>query len=512
MDRRTLIAISICFLIFIGWQKFYIEPRMPKPSATTAQTTGAPTAAAVSTGTAAVPTNAPVTTELKTLPLKTGLGMASIGNGRKFITDWTLDRYKLTLEKDAKQISLKDVAHAMEGEGEIAFDVPEYAYANGVPGTLSSIPNGVLWSYEDANMKLSREFVQNPEQPFVEMKISAEFKTKRPNFAFIGLSNNESEKDPESRDRQLLYYADGSIERIHMGDVKPVMDLPGEMKWIGAQSRYFVLALVPMSGQARALAQQTGEKQGKISLVYPISQNGFSVPFRVYFGPKESDLLKAVDPTLTHTIDFGMFTVVAVPILKLLKWIHGVVSNWGLAIILLTLIIKIATFPLTYKSMASMKKMAKLQPEIEKLRKKYENDKEAQNRELLTFMRTNGYNPVSGCLPMVIQMPVFFALYRVLYSSTDLYHTPFFGWIHDLSSKDPIYITPILLVATMWLQQKLTPSTTTDPMQAKMLQYMPIFFGLLMLNLPAGLTVYMLTNAIASIGQQAYMNRKFKNA
>ena len=192
---------------------------------------------------------------------------------------------------------------------------------------------------------------------------------------------------------------------------------------------------------------------------------------------------------------------------KIKEW----VKNWGIAIILLTLLIKLLTFPLTYKSMASMKKMAALQPQLNALKEKHANDKEALNRELLTFMRTNGYNPMSGCLPMLIQMPVFFALYRVLYSSIELYQAPFFGWITDLSLKDPYYITPVLLTGFMYLQQKLTPSTISDPMQAKMMQWMPVFFGVLMINLPSGLTIYMLVNAIASIFQQMYLNKKLNH-
>lgn len=224
------------------------------------------------------------------------------------------------------------------------------------------------------------------------------------------------------------------------------------------------------------------------------------------------DIMKTVEPALEPTIDFGMFTVFAYPILKFMKWLHEVFGNWGIAIILLTLVIKIITFPLTYKSMKSMKKMAVLQPQIKALQEKYKDDKQTLNQEMISFMRTQGYNPLSGCLPILIQMPVFFALYQVLYSSIELYQAPFYGWIHDLSVKDPFYITPVLLTGLMYLQQKLTPSTITDPMQAKMMQWMPVMFGLLMINLPAGLTIYMLVNAGASIIQQFWINKKLNAA
>lgn len=272
------------------------------------------------------------------------------------------------------------------------------------------------------------------------------------------------------------------------------------------------MALVPDMPATRALGQATSATAGKISLVYPVMGNQFSVSLKAYFGPKEINALKEVDESLTTTVDFGWFTVFAYPILKFMKWLYEIFKNWGVAIIVLTIVIKIITFPLTYKSMVSMKKMAKLQPQIKALQEKYKDNKQALNQEMITFMKTNGYNPVSGCLPILIQMPVFFALYRVLYSSIELYQAPFYGWIHDLSLKDPFYITPITLTVTMFLQQKLTPNTATDPMQQKMMQWMPVFFGIMMVSLPAGLTIYMLVNALTSIVQQLYLNKKLANA
>jgi YidC/Oxa1 family membrane protein insertase len=215
-----------------------------------------------------------------------------------------------------------------------------------------------------------------------------------------------------------------------------------------------------------------------------------------------------VEPTLDHVVDFGWFTVFAYPLIKVLKWLYQFVQNYGVAIILLTLLLKVLTYPLTYKSMKSMKNMAKLQPQLQKIRDKYKDDREALNREMLTLMKNHGYNPMAGCLPMLVQMPIFFALYRVLYSSIELYHAPFAFWIHDLSSRDPFYVTPVLLSLTMFVQQKLTPNTATDPAQAKMMQLMPLIFGAFMLTLPSGLTIYMLVNAIASIGQQMILNKK----
>jgi YidC/Oxa1 family membrane protein insertase len=222
--------------------------------------------------------------------------------------------------------------------------------------------------------------------------------------------------------------------------------------------------------------------------------------------------LTKVDPILSDAINFGWTSFIAIPLLSGLKWLYanlpGPIKNYGLAIILLTFLIKMLLFPLMYKSMTSMAKMSKLQPQMNALREKHKDNKEKLNQEMMTFMKTNGYNPISGCLPILLQMPIFFALYRVLFNSMELYHAPFAGWIHDLSSPDPFYVTPILLCGLMFLQQKLSPNTAADPAQQKMLQIMPVMFGAFMLMLPSGLTIYMVVNSAVSISQQYYLNRK----
>ncbi len=517
MDRKTIFAIGLSLLFFVGWQKYYIEPRMVKPHSTPSSgaqmsaptTAGAPAASAV-VGSGAVATPVPATNVVaKSTEIVTGTGRAMIGDAGKFFTGWNLTEYRRESKKDAPPVDLFTVTQNPAGEGELAFDSPELAYANNVQGTMRASEGGAIWTYEDANLKLTREYTYGPNLNYVDLVIAAEFKTKKPGFAFISIDSKGPAEDPEEADRQLLQYTDTTLERFALNDVEPTQQLPGVTKWIGTQNRYFLFSIVPGMPASSALAQKLAEKHSKISLVYPVQGNAIRIPMKVYFGPKEMNVLRSVEPSLDLTIDFGWFTFFAYPILKVMKWIHGEVGNWGWAIVLLTLLIKILTFPLTYKSMKSMKKIAVLQPQMNALREKYKDDKEALNREMITFMRTQGYNPVSGCLPILVQMPVFFALYRVLYSSIELYHAPFFGWITDLSLKDPLYITPVLLTGLMWLQQKITPSTATDPMQAKMLQWMPLFFGLLMVNLPAGLTVYMLVNAAASIVQQQYLNKKF---
>jgi YidC/Oxa1 family membrane protein insertase len=515
MDRRTLSAILLCFAIFIGWQKFYIEPRMPAPTTSPAQQQlGSQATAQSAVSSQPVQTNpAPVTPAAQhpaqTLALESGTGTVTIADDGKFLKEWRLKNYHTQLSDESPAISLPWVTH-QDSAVEFAFEDPSLAYLSKVQGDLAQTPKGALWTYEDANVKMTREFIIQKDLPYIDLKISAQFKTKHPSYAFLSLgAQKAAEKDSEEQDRQLVYFTNQAIERVHLKDATNVKEVATPVKYIGATSRYFVLSLVAQgSVEPKALIQPTAPGSARASLVYPVADNAVTIPVRLYFGPKELNILRSVEPTLDHTVDFGWFTVFAYPIMQLLKWLYGFVGNYGVAIILLTLLLKLLTFPLTYKSMKSMKEMARLQPQLQKLRDKYKDDKQALNQEMLVLMRSHGYNPVAGCLPILIQMPIFFALYRVLYSSIDLYHAPFSLWIHDLSAPDRFYVTPVLLSLTMFIQQKLTPNTATDPAQAKMLQLMPLIFGAFMLALPSGLTVYMLVNALASIIQQLILNKK----
>jgi YidC/Oxa1 family membrane protein insertase len=555
MDRKTLLAVTLCFLIYLGWQKFYIQPYYQAgPTSVTSgqianpsnlsqnardgiqeeQTQQDRTTTSQSSPTLH-PAPAPVAKRpSQKLPLHTSIGEAILGDDGRFFADWTLKSYKLDISPEAASVNLNSVTNQGAGELGLAFEDPSLAYLNGVQGEIKPTPQGAIWTYEDANVKLTREFTASEQAPYVDLKINADFKTKAPRYAFVSVAAKGLEKDPEAQDRQLVYWTQDAVERVSLKDSVPLKEIPTPVKYVGATNRYFIMAAVanptpttsaegiPVSysgsnlpkGLIQSLPAQYGQGQsaGQANLVYSMNGNSVSIPLRVYFGPKDLEILRKVEPTLDHTVDFGWFTVFAYPLLKILKWLYQFLQNYGLAIIFLTILLKIATYPLTYKSMKSMKKMAALQPQLQKIREKYKDDKEALNREMLTLMRSHGYNPAAGCLPILIQMPIFFALYRVLYSSIELYHAPFALWIRDLSSHDPFYVTPVLLSLTMFIQQKLTPNTATDPAQAKMMQLMPLIFGAFMLALPSGLTVYMLVNAITSILQQLILNKKFATA
>jgi YidC/Oxa1 family membrane protein insertase len=243
--------------------------------------------------------------------------------------------------------------------------------------------------------------------------------------------------------------------------------------------------------------------------VIPSGQSGL-FNYSLYLGPKDYSLLKAQNLGLENAIDFSRFrllTWLAILLLTILKFLFGYVHNYGVAIIILTILIKVIFWPLGNKSYKSMKEMQKLQPKMAALREKYKDDKARLNQETMALYKAHKVNPLGGCLPMVAQIPVFFGLYNALLYAIELRHSPFFWWIQDLSAKDPYYITPIIMGATMFLQQKMTPSGG-DPTQAKIMLFMPIIFTFMFLNFPSGLVIYWLFNNIISIGQQMHINKQ----
>jgi YidC/Oxa1 family membrane protein insertase len=233
---------------------------------------------------------------------------------------------------------------------------------------------------------------------------------------------------------------------------------------------------------------------------------------RFFFGPKDFDVLRSIDPQLTYAIDFGIFRWFVVPLHNALKWVHGYAGNWGWSIIILTVIINIVMFPLRHKSVVSMRKMQEIQPEVKAIQDRYAKLKatdparQKMNTEMMALYRERGVNPASGCIPMLLTMPVLFAFYQLLSVAIELRGAPFAGWIKDLSAHDPLYVTPVLMGATMFVQQKMSPATL-DPVQQKMMMIMPVVFTFMFLQAPSGLVLYWFVSNLWTIGQQMLTNR-----
>jgi YidC/Oxa1 family membrane protein insertase len=304
----------------------------------------------------------------------------------------------------------------------------------------------------------------------------------------------------------------GEIEEVDVDDLKEGSVAYSQgVTWTSFQTKYFLSVLVPGAQVAERtqLVRKGDAIENLLESPYFTLQGGErrKLDYLVYIGPKEPALLKAAGHQLGKIVEFGFFNLLAQPLFTVLTFFYGYFKNYGVAIILLTILIKIIFWPLTHKSYSSMKSMQKLQPEMQALRDKFKNDKERLNKEMMALYKTHSVNPLGGCLPMVVQIPVFFALYKVLLSSIALRHADFAFWLTDLSAKDPYYITPLLMGASMFVQQKMTP-TTADPMQAKIFMMMPIIFTFMFLNFPSGLVIYWLVNNLLTILQQYFIHRK----
>jgi YidC/Oxa1 family membrane protein insertase len=286
----------------------------------------------------------------------------------------------------------------------------------------------------------------------------------------------------------------------------------GDIKWFSFGGEYFTALLIPPPSKEITLSVKGSEKELLRADVMTPSisippQGKVNVNYQIYLGPKDEDRLKALGVGAEKLTDFGYFTIVAKPLLWFIRLTHKVTGNYGIDIIIISILIKIIFLPLTQISMKSMKEMQKVQPEMSRLKEQYKNDKAKLQQEIMLLYKRRKINPMSGCLPMLIQIPVFIALYNALQNGIEMRHAPFFLWIVDLSAKDPIYITPIIMGATMFIQQKMTPSAA-DPAQAKMFLLMPVMFTFLFLNFPSGLVLYWLVNNVLSIAHQYYLNKK----
>jgi YidC/Oxa1 family membrane protein insertase len=286
----------------------------------------------------------------------------------------------------------------------------------------------------------------------------------------------------------------------------------GDIKWFSFGGEYFTALLIPPPSKEITLSVKGLEKELlRADVMTPsvtIPPRGVvSATYRIYLGPKDEGPLEALGVGAEKLVDFGYFTIIAKPLLWFVRLTHKATGNYGIDIIIISILIKIIFLPLTQISMKSMKEMQKVQPEMNRLKEQYKDDKARLQQEMMLLYKRRKINPMSGCLPMLIQIPVFIALYNALQNGIEMRHAPFMLWIMDLSAKDPIYVTPIIMGATMFIQQKMSP-TTGDPAQAKMFLLMPVMFTFLFLNFPSGLVLYWLVNNVLSIAHQYYLNKK----
>ena len=315
-----------------------------------------------------------------------------------------------------------------------------------------------------------------------------------------------------------VVFSDPEMERLERSDVATQSTYGGQFDFLGVDNHYFIAVALPqqraVTAQYRAvpLPSLVPDGDSRDLMAFDLTVPDGATDLKFFLGPKDFDILELASSPLVRSIDFGWLSVLVVPLHRSLKWVYSWVGNYGFAIIAVTILINLIIFPLRHKSVVSMRKMSEIQPEMKAIQERYAHmkatdpDKQKMNQEVMALYRDRGVNPVSGCLPMLLTMPVLFAFYRLLSMSIEIRGAPFVFWITDLSVHDPFYVTPVIMGVSMVVQQRLTPSQA-DPMQQRIMMLMPVVFTFMFLWAPAGLVVYWLTSNLLGIGQQVVTNR-----
>jgi YidC/Oxa1 family membrane protein insertase len=540
MDKKTILAFVLSLAVLIVWSILFApkpaQKTEPSTKEGTAQSQPAPTvspqpAPAVQKMERPADSMAPKAEE-KEVVVETPLYRAVFSSTGASIKSFKLKKYHVAADPDSPlvelargQVPLVTLQFDPGGKKDtnpVIYHVNENSVtleAGASPRELTfraTTSDGLLFQQtfriDPDHYAIEHGFtVSNPLEKPVEGILKAQISSLPPKestsyYSFIGAS--------------LLL--NNKYEEIASKDLKNEKSLSGLIAWISYQEDYFMTAFVPEAESqanfaARTLGSGVFEQIWSAALQPVPSGNQFSTHSTLYMGPRDLDMLKVIGRKLDLAIDFGWTDIIAKPLLYLLRFFNQYTGNYGIAIILLTILIKILFWPLTHKSYKSMKEMQKIQPLMAKIREKYKDNREMMNKEMMSLYKTYKVNPMGGCLPMVIQIPVFFALFRILGNSIELRHAPFVLWINDLSAPDRLfhlpftipYMTPpsgipvltLLMGASMFIQQKMTP-TPGDPMQAKIMLFMPVIFTFMFINFPSGLVLYWLVNNVLSIGQQ----------
>ena len=388
---------------------------------------------------------------------------------------------------------------------------------------LAGAPATLTFDYQDASGLSARKvFTFLPDSPYV-FALSATIKQGERDIvptilggAGIGSGLVMSSMGTYSPPPQPIFYRDGSVSRIATADIPKNAVQEGTFGFAGVDDHYFMFAAIggqPLRVTYKPLDMPvSGTDKVAHFVEWSVRYPAPAGNARFFLGPKDFDVLAAVDRDLVRSIHFGIFAWLVVPLLQALKWVNGYVGNYGWSIIILTVIINLAMFPLRHKSVVSMRKMQEVQPEVKAIQDRYAKLKmsdparQKMNAEMMTLYRERGVNPASGCVPMLLTLPVLFAFYSMLSVAIELRGAPFVGWIRDLSVYDPLFITPVLMGLTQLVQTKMTPSTA-DPMQQKMMLFMPLIFMTMFIWAPSGLVLYWTVSNLWAIGQQVLTNK-----
>lgn len=553
-QTRLIIAIALSFLVFLVWNYFFVDPAQmtPPPQATTQDgepVTGEPVTpqASVQPAETAPLASPPETTAApapehppRIITVHAPLYSVNISETGAVFDSFTLTEYRETTEPDSP---LKELIPAILPGGTVMAGFSGGSLENVNQATFSAnivedivevidAPREIRFTWTSPEgVSIEKAFTFSPNTYLIDLDISLQNATAAPiqGNLWLSLVNYAPEASRGYGFEGPSGLIDDSVEQIKIKNIEDQSVYPGTIRWIALQTQYFITSIIPPTptkAEMKMIEQPNGVVENRfVNPLETIQPNTrLSHNFQLFFGPKSLKVLSQYGNGLDRLVNFGMFDFLGKPCLWLMNYLYSFIPNYGIAIIILTTIIKLLLWPLGNKSYKSMNEMKKIQPLMTEIREKYKNDKKKMNEELMGLYKIYKVNPVGGCLPMALQIPVFFALYRMLYESIELRHAPFVGWINDLSAPDrlfhfdfaiplmqPPYGIPVLTIimgGTMFLQQKMSPPPG-DPTQAKMMMFMPIMFTVIFINFPAGLVLYWLVNNILSISQQYYISKKY---
>jgi YidC/Oxa1 family membrane protein insertase len=559
MERRLLLAIVLTFVVLTAYQWLVpmSQPAQPTQTAAPVATaplaqppavSAAPTPPAVATPEAVAPVETVhADTAERTITVDNGVVRARFSNRGATLIAWELLNY---MGPDGKPVDLvpHDVPPNQPKPFSLKLDdaakttrVNDALFTSTSSGMVDakSAPVTIAFEYQDAGgLHARKQFTLGPNSYEVTVTINVTEDGRAVNpFVQWGLGLGDvlatggGSMFMPLRKSEAIFSIGGDVERIQAADVLTLAQsqgsnaaarYQGNYEFAGVDTHYFISTAVKPAGAEVVyypLSVPSNTPNAAISRDYV----GYDIRWqsmpngptnaRFFVGPKHFDTLKETDPELVRAIWFGMFAFLSVPLLSALNWVNGFIGNYGWSIIALTFIINAAMFPLRHKSNVSMRKMQEIQPQVKAIQDRYKNLKatdparQKMNTEMMELYRQKGVNPASGCVPMLLTFPVLLAFYSLLSEAIELRNAPFIWWIHDLAAPDPFYVTPILMGASQVLQQKMMPMTGADPVQQKMMLFMPILFTFLFLTSPAGLALYWFASNVLVIGQQVLTNR-----
>jgi YidC/Oxa1 family membrane protein insertase len=546
MEKRVLLAVILSFIVLYGFQALFPPPPPPErrtdpvasgepaagePAAQARQQPGTVEAPAPAAEPEAAPIDALVGDESeREIVVENAFVRGVFSTRGAVLKSWRLKRYfddegqPLELvPPNAPQGALQPFALSVENPA-LTARLQRALYRPSATGVVVEEDSDLAFEYQDGDGLSARKvFRFTAEQPYIitlSVELSHQGEALVPTVHWgpaLGDGLSEESSFLYSPPSQPIFYQDGDVTRVGRGDIPNYSTREGAFGFAGVDDHYFISAAVA-SGQPLQVRYQAVEVPGATpddraarfvdwSARFPAASEA-----RFFFGPKDFDVLAAVDRDLVRAIHFGIFSPIVVPLLRSLNWINGYVGNYGWSIIILTAIINIMMFPLRHKSVVSMRKMQEIQPEIKAIQERYSKLKvtdparQKMNAEMMNLYRERGVNPASGCVPMLLTLPVLISFYSMLSVAIELRGAPFIGWINDLSRHDPLFITPVLMGATQFIQTKMTPSTA-DPTQQKVMMLMPLMFMAFFLWAPSGLVLYWTVANMWAIGQQALTNK-----